>query len=136
MDCMLWKDYTIHIWKVVQASETLDDSEQSELELSFFLLTGVNKMLRLLRKYSAATPAASNLSTNAVETEKLENYVKYLLSVLPTKIDQVSLYKDEISVEVKKENLLDVMYFLRDHSYCQFKQANALLMAAHGCGGC
>ncbi|ORX56206.1 or F420H2 dehydrogenase [Hesseltinella vesiculosa] len=53
--------------------------------------------------------------------DSLHEYGQYLMSVLPKYVQQVSVYKDELTVYVAPSGLHPVMTFLRDHTNGQFK---------------
>ncbi|ORZ11167.1 hypothetical protein BCR42DRAFT_462220 [Absidia repens] len=53
--------------------------------------------------------------------DPLHDYGHYLMTVLPKYVQQVSVYKDELTVYVAPSGLEPVMYFLRDHTNSQFK---------------
>ncbi|KAJ3129645.1 putative NADH-ubiquinone oxidoreductase 30.4 kDa subunit, mitochondrial [Nowakowskiella sp. JEL0407] len=51
-----------------------------------------------------------------------QEYGKFIASCLPKYIQQISVYKDELTLYVAPSGVLPVMSFLRDHTACQFKQ--------------
>ncbi|KAJ3347657.1 putative NADH-ubiquinone oxidoreductase 30.4 kDa subunit, mitochondrial [Allomyces javanicus] len=83
---------------------------------------------------AAAAPANSALrgfSTSAMKRQaslatesspELHKYGQYLMSCLPKYIQQVSVYKDELTLHVAPTAVLPVTQFLRDHTNAQFKQ--------------
>jgi NADH dehydrogenase (ubiquinone) Fe-S protein 3 len=61
-------------------------------------------------------------ATSSSSNASLHEYGKYLLAMLPKYIQQYSVYKDELTVYVAPNAIIQVMTFLRDHTGCQFKQ--------------
>jgi len=62
----------------------------------------------------------NNLSLNT-QQEALKLYGKFLIDVLPCYIDKVHIYKDELTLYVKNEFLLQVLFFLKNNNNCLFK---------------
>jgi len=62
----------------------------------------------------------NNLSLNT-QQEALKLYGKFLIDVLPCYIDKVHIYKDELTLYVKNEFLLQVLFFLKNNNTCLFK---------------
>ncbi|KAK9473543.1 uncharacterized protein V1510DRAFT_447790 [Dipodascopsis tothii] len=53
--------------------------------------------------------------------ERLHEYGRYLMSVLPKFIQKFSVWKDELTVYIAPSAVIPVMTFLRDHTAAQFK---------------
>lgn len=53
--------------------------------------------------------------------EELHKYGRYVTSVMPKFIQQFTVWKDELTVNVAPSALIPVLHFLRDHSAAQFK---------------
>ena len=62
----------------------------------------------------------NNLSLNT-QQEALKLYGKFLIDVLPCYIDKVHIYKDELTLYVKNDFLLQVLFFLKNNNNCLFK---------------
>jgi NADH dehydrogenase (ubiquinone) Fe-S protein 3 len=54
--------------------------------------------------------------------KEVHEYGKYLLAVLPKYIQQLTVYKDELTLCVAPSAVVPVLTFLRDHTAAQFKQ--------------
>ncbi|ORZ40125.1 hypothetical protein BCR44DRAFT_1536373 [Catenaria anguillulae PL171] len=75
--------------------------------------------------FSVASMRSGKHHTASMPTEsspELHKYGQYLLSCLPKFIQQISVYKDELTLYVAPNAVLPVMTFLRDHTNAQFKQ--------------
>lgn len=55
-------------------------------------------------------------------TSKLQEFGKFIMACLPKFIQQISIYKDELTLHVPPSGLIPTMYFLRDHTATQFNQ--------------
>jgi hypothetical protein len=103
-----------------------------------FRLVGPRQSV-IYRKYSTPTAGAAQLPSEKEKNSKgmmtfalisnkvisdfvANEYGKYLLSVLPKFIQQVSVYKDELTVYCAPSAVETVLHFLRDHTNAQFKQ--------------
>ncbi|KAG4300920.1 hypothetical protein PCANB_002773 [Pneumocystis canis] len=53
--------------------------------------------------------------------ETLHTYGSYIMSCLPKFVQQFSVWKDELILYTSPNGLIPLMYFLRDHTSCQFK---------------
>ncbi|ORZ26844.1 hypothetical protein BCR44DRAFT_1535863 [Catenaria anguillulae PL171] len=71
---------------------------------------------------STTTTPRSYASMPTESSPELHKYGQYLLSCLPKFIQQISVYKDELTLYVAPNAVLPVMTFLRDHTNAQFKQ--------------
>ncbi|TPX33493.1 hypothetical protein SmJEL517_g03640 [Synchytrium microbalum] len=76
------------------------------------------RFLHSTRIAAQATTAADTTSGTA----KLQEYGKFIMSCLPKYIQQISIYKDELTLFVAPSALIPTMTFLRDHAATQFKQ--------------
>ncbi|RKP05379.1 hypothetical protein THASP1DRAFT_19887 [Thamnocephalis sphaerospora] len=56
----------------------------------------------------------------------MEEYGQYLMSTLPKFVQQYTVYKDELTLNVAPSAVLPVLEFLRDHTPSQFKQLQDL----------
>ncbi|KAH6563928.1 hypothetical protein BASA50_009440 [Batrachochytrium salamandrivorans] len=78
--------------------------------------------------HSSIAPRNTGASSNPdpVEllktTNKLQEFGKYIASCMPKYIQQISVYKDELTVFVPPSGLIPVATFLRDHQATQFQQ--------------
>eukprot|EP00842_Homolaphlyctis_polyrhiza_P005951 jgi/Hompol1/6357/HPOL_002107-RA len=77
---------------------------------------------------SARTPLMRGASSNpdpaelVKTTNKLQEFGKYIAACLPKYIQQISVYKDELTLFVAPSGLVQVATFLRDHQATQFEQ--------------
>ncbi|CCJ29691.1 unnamed protein product [Pneumocystis jirovecii] len=53
--------------------------------------------------------------------ETLHAYGSYIMSCLPKFVQQFGVWKDELVIYTSPGGLIPIMYFLRDHTSCQFK---------------
>lgn len=51
----------------------------------------------------------------------LHEYGQYLTTCLPKHVQQFSVYKDELTLYVAPQSIIQTMTFLRDHTQCQYK---------------
>ncbi|QSL66262.1 hypothetical protein MERGE_000639 [Pneumocystis wakefieldiae] len=61
------------------------------------------------------------LGPNNETKERLYSYGGYIMSCLPKFVQQFSVWKDELVIYTSVKGLIPIMYFLRDHTSCQFK---------------
>lgn len=93
------------------------------------LLTAVKPALRIntIRAFSTSKVQQQELTKVSADpnfksgNDSLHTYGQYLMSALPKYIQQISVYKDELTVYVAPSALEPVMTFLRDHTNSQFK---------------
>lgn len=71
--------------------------------------------------FSEPTSPNPAIVKHAETTEALHTYGTYLMQSLPKFIQQLSVYKDELTLYVAPSAVVPVLTFLRDHSQCQFK---------------
>ncbi|KAJ1569686.1 ATPase with role in protein import into the ER [Cladochytrium tenue] len=73
-----------------------------------------------------ATPTSDPWSTAPPDyteiNKKQQEFGRYIASCLPRFVQQISVYKDELTIHVSPAGIPATMYFLRDHTACQFKQ--------------
>ncbi|KAG4304300.1 hypothetical protein PORY_002275 [Pneumocystis oryctolagi] len=72
-----------------------------------------------LRRFSQETKKP--LSSVESEKERLYTYGGYIMSCLPKFVQQFGVWKDELVLYSSPSGLIPIMYFLRDHTSCQFK---------------
>ncbi|KAG5518418.1 hypothetical protein PMAC_002812 [Pneumocystis sp. 'macacae'] len=53
--------------------------------------------------------------------ETLHAYGSYIMSCLPKFVQQFGVWKDELILYTSPTGLIPIMYFLKDHTSCQFK---------------
>ncbi|GAA5896235.1 hypothetical protein JCM6882_008527 [Rhodosporidiobolus microsporus] len=67
-------------------------------------------------------PAGSNpVDKFAPYSAALQEYGAWIMASLPKFVQQTSVYKDELTLYVAPSAIVPVMYFLRDHTNCQYK---------------
>ncbi|KAK2736671.1 NADH-ubiquinone oxidoreductase 30.4 kDa subunit, mitochondrial [Myotisia sp. PD_48] len=55
---------------------------------------------------------------------KLHTYGQYLMSCLPKYIQQISVWKDELTIYIPPSGVIPVISFLRDHTAAEYKQVS------------
>ncbi|KAI8915075.1 hypothetical protein BC831DRAFT_487859 [Entophlyctis helioformis] len=82
-----------------------------------------------LRAFHAARPAlntGASANPDPAEllktTNKLQEFGKYIAACMPKYVQQISVYKDELTLYVAPSGLIPVTTFLRDHQATKFEQ--------------
>ncbi|KAI8814730.1 NADH-ubiquinone oxidoreductase kDa subunit [Cladochytrium replicatum] len=90
-----------------------------------------HRLAAAVRALPASTRAARSmpvlprgLATASTEdiSAKVQEFGKFVASIMPKYIQQFSVYKDELTLYVAPSAVHPVLTFLRDHHACQFKQ--------------
>ena len=81
----------------------------------------ITDFLASVSPFSEPTSPNPAIVNHAETTEALHTYGTYLMECLPKFIQQLSVYKDELTLYVTPSAVVPVLTFLRDHSRCQFK---------------
>ncbi|KAJ8331573.1 putative NADH-ubiquinone oxidoreductase 30.4 kDa subunit, mitochondrial [Batrachochytrium dendrobatidis] len=81
---------------------------------------------RSLHASQAARNTGASANPDPVEllktTDKLQEFGKYIASCMPKYIQQITVYKDELTLFIAPSGLIPVATFLRDHQATQFQQ--------------
>ncbi|TPX43913.1 hypothetical protein SeMB42_g04522 [Synchytrium endobioticum] len=69
-----------------------------------------------------STPHSAPPPSPADASSKQQAFAKFIAACLPKYIQQISIYKDEVTLHVSPSALIPTMHFLRDHTATQFTQ--------------
>ncbi|KAI1973182.1 putative NADH-ubiquinone oxidoreductase 30.4 kDa subunit, mitochondrial [Ophidiomyces ophidiicola] len=67
-------------------------------------------------------PVVNPVDKYAEKSKELHTYGEYLMSCLPKYIQQISVWKDELTIYIPPSGVIPVITFLKDHSAAEYKQ--------------
>jgi NADH dehydrogenase (ubiquinone) Fe-S protein 3 len=56
------------------------------------------------------------------KTAQLHSYGQYIMSCLPKYVQQISVWKDELTIHIPPSGVIPVISFLKDHTSAEYKQ--------------